>query len=106
MPATKQADAREALGNAREWCAPHFDAAGFEMNTEHRVYFKGCSTLKNMSSSVQAELVCFEASCRARFAITEVLYDCPQCGGLLEVRYSGVRPSAADAARSVPTSAA
>jgi threonine synthase len=48
-----------------------------------------------MSSSVQAELVCFEASCRARFAITEVLYNCPQCGGLLEVRYSGVRPSAA-----------
>jgi threonine synthase len=48
-----------------------------------------------MSSSVQAELVCFEASCRARFAITEVLYNCPQCGGLLEARYSGTRPGAA-----------
>jgi len=48
-----------------------------------------------MSSSVQAELVCFEPSCRARYAITEVLYNCPKCGGLVEVRYSGERPDAA-----------
>jgi threonine synthase len=40
----------------------------------------------------QAELVCFEASCRSRYAITEVLYNCPKCGGLLEVRYCGDRP--------------
>jgi threonine synthase len=40
-----------------------------------------------MSSSAQAELVCFEASCRARYAITEVLYNCPKCGGLLEAAY-------------------
>jgi threonine synthase len=48
-----------------------------------------------MSSCVQAELTCFEASCRERFAITEVLYNCPKCGGLLEATYSGSRPSAA-----------
>ncbi|MDP8989227.1 MAG: threonine synthase, partial [Acidobacteriota bacterium] len=49
-----------------------------------------------MSSCVQAELTCFEASCRERFAITEVLYNCPKCGGLLEATYKGPRPSAAE----------
>jgi len=34
-----------------------------------------------------AELVCFEAACRSRFPITEVLYNCPRCGGLLEAAY-------------------
>lgn len=34
-----------------------------------------------------AELVCFEPSCRARYAVTQVLYTCPACGGLLEVSY-------------------
>ncbi|MBL8213177.1 MAG: threonine synthase [Bryobacterales bacterium] len=39
-----------------------------------------------------AELICFEPACRARFAITEVLYSCPKCGGLLEATYSGEWP--------------
>jgi threonine synthase len=34
-----------------------------------------------------AELVCFEQRCRARFPITEVIYNCPHCGGLLEATY-------------------
>jgi threonine synthase len=34
-----------------------------------------------------AELVCFEPSCRTRFAVTEVIYNCPKCGGLLEANY-------------------
>src|SRR5450755_1478218 len=34
-----------------------------------------------------AELVCFEERCRARFPITEIIYNCPHCGGLLEVGY-------------------
>ena len=34
-----------------------------------------------------AELVCFVPSCRARFAVTEVIYNCPRCGGLLETDY-------------------
>ena len=35
-----------------------------------------------------AELVCFEEPCRARFPITEAIYNCPRCGGLLEVSYA------------------
>jgi threonine synthase len=36
-----------------------------------------------------AELICFEANCRTRFPITEVIYNCTECGGLLEATYSG-----------------
>ncbi len=35
-----------------------------------------------------AELVCFNPACRARFEITEVLYNCPKCGGLIEAAYA------------------
>jgi threonine synthase len=38
---------------------------------------------------MSAELVCFESRCRARFPITEVIYNCPRCGGLLECSYPG-----------------
>src|SRR5579885_1973263 len=41
-----------------------------------------------------AELICFEEKCRARFPITEVLYNCPQCGGLLEATYDQPEESA------------
>lgn len=34
-----------------------------------------------------AQLICFEAACRARYPITDVIYNCPKCGGLLEVTY-------------------
>ena len=34
-----------------------------------------------------AELACFEERCRARFSITEIIYNCPRCGGLLEAVY-------------------
>src|SRR5712692_11252837 len=34
-----------------------------------------------------AELVCFEPSCRTRFTVTEVIYNCPKCGSLLEATY-------------------
>src|ERR1039458_10874605 len=37
--------------------------------------------------SMPAELICFEERCRARFPITGVIYNCPHCGGLLEVWY-------------------
>src|SRR5947209_15159925 len=40
------------------------------------------------------ELLCFERSCRARYAITEVLYNCPRCGGLLEAAYGRPTESA------------
>lgn len=32
-------------------------------------------------------LACFRAECRAKYPITDVLYECPQCGSLLEVQY-------------------
>jgi threonine synthase len=38
--------------------------------------------------STVAELVCFNPGCRARFDITEVLYNCPKCGGLIEAGYA------------------
>lgn len=41
-----------------------------------------------------AELVCFEEKCRARFPITESIYNCPQCGGLLEAGYDQPEQSA------------
>ena len=41
-----------------------------------------------------AELACFAEKCRARFAITEVLYNCPSCGGLLEAVYDPPEQSA------------
>ena len=30
-------------------------------------------------------LVCIEPHCQKRYALTEVIYNCPACGGLLEV---------------------
>ncbi len=43
-----------------------------------------------------AELVCFEERCRSRYAITELIYNCPRCGGLLEAAYSKPESSAAE----------
>lgn len=48
---------------------------------------------------MQADLICFESHCRARYAITEVIYNCPKCGGLLEATYSGEMPTAAELKR-------
>src|SRR5215470_3635905 len=41
-----------------------------------------------------AELACFEERCRARFPITDILYNCPHCGGLLEAVYGKPAQSA------------
>jgi threonine synthase len=38
-----------------------------------------------------AELACFEQKCRATFPLTEAIYNCPRCGGLLEARLIGDR---------------
>jgi threonine synthase len=34
-----------------------------------------------------AELACFNQECHARFPVTDVLYNCPRCGGLIEAVY-------------------
>lgn len=41
------------------------------------------------SDLAHAKLVCFEPDCRSTYAITDVIYNCPKCGGLLEAQYSG-----------------
>jgi threonine synthase len=38
-----------------------------------------------------SELICIEPACRARYAVTEILYQCPRCGGLLEAHYEGLQ---------------
>ena len=43
-----------------------------------------------------AELSCFNEKCRAKFPVTEVIYNCPQCGGLLETVYGKPAQSAAE----------
>ncbi len=45
--------------------------------------------MTSATQSLAAELVCFNPACRTRFAITEVLYNCPKCGGLIEAGYAG-----------------
>ena len=41
-----------------------------------------------------ARLVCFEEKCRAGFPITQLIYNCPKCGGLLETAYEPPEQSA------------
>ncbi len=36
---------------------------------------------------MQPCLACFNAACRARYDINDVIYNCPKCGGLLEAQY-------------------
>lgn len=36
-----------------------------------------------------SQLVCFSESCRAQFPVTEAIYNCTRCGGLLEAFYTG-----------------
>jgi len=48
---------------------------------------------------MSAYLACFEESCREQFAADLVIYNCPRCGGLLEVQYSGSQPPAAELKR-------
>ncbi len=43
-----------------------------------------------------AELACFEERCRSRFPITEIIYNCPRCGGLLEAVYTSPEGHPAD----------
>lgn len=43
--------------------------------------------MTSATQSPAADLVCFNPSCRARYAITDVVYNCPKCGGLIEADY-------------------
>src|SRR5262245_4648439 len=48
--------------------------------------------MASLAQTSAAELVCFNPACRARYAITEIVYNCPKCGGLIEAAYSGPLP--------------
>ncbi len=39
---------------------------------------------------MSAQLACFEEKCRATYPLSDVIYNCPQCGGLLETVYGAV----------------
>ena len=82
-PGGQQANScKTPIHAAKGGAEPH--TARFEMNSKHRL------KLRDMASATQtasAELVCFNQACRARYAITEVMYNCPQCGGLMEAAY-------------------
>lgn len=47
-----------------------------------------------------AQLVCFNPACRTGYPITEVIYSCPKCGGLLEANYGPI-PHDADTLKTV-----
>jgi len=36
---------------------------------------------------MQPSLICIAPACRAQYEINDVIYNCPKCGGLLEVQY-------------------
>jgi threonine synthase len=47
------------------------------------------SSTRYNGDSVNPQLICFQTSCRATYPLGEVIYNCPRCGGLLEVDYPG-----------------
>lgn len=44
---------------------------------------------------MQADLLCFEPTCRAHYPISEVIYNCSKCGGLLEAQLNSTGVDAA-----------
>lgn len=36
---------------------------------------------------MNSELICINPACRARYALTDIIYNCPACGGLLEAEF-------------------
>jgi threonine synthase len=71
----QQSEAGRAL-----WDGPTLESnvPGFEVNRKH-------GSPQYNEEFVPFQLVCFSSACRARFPIDEVIYNCPKCGGLLEV---------------------
>jgi threonine synthase len=82
--AIQQPDQCESIGAARLWPPAHPDLMVFETNRQHI----GDTLI------MLAELACFEQHCRERFPIDEAIYNCPDCGGLLEVVFTEDRMEA------------
>jgi len=49
------------------------------------VFGRGRLSAYPETSSMSVDLACFDPRCRKRYGIDEVIYQCPACGGLLEV---------------------
>jgi threonine synthase len=79
--AVEQPNESESFQAAWTRLLPHPHQSFFKTNGEHIV-----DTLIML-----AELACFEQKCHATFPLTDAIYNCTQCGGLLEVRFSGER---------------
>jgi threonine synthase len=45
---------------------------------------------------MNSELICINPACRARYAITDVIYNCPKCEGLLEAEFVAPKVTPAD----------
>jgi threonine synthase len=45
---------------------------------------------------MNSELICINTACRSRYAITDVLYNCPKCEGLLEAEFVAPQASPAE----------
>jgi len=54
--------------------------------------FDAQAALSGDEPTSAAQLKCFNPACGRRFPITEVLYNCPHCGGLVEVTYADTHP--------------
>ncbi len=83
--ALEQPDQCESFRAARTRLLPNAHHSFFETNGEHIV-----DTLIML-----AELACFEQKCHATFPLTDAIYNCPQCGALLEVRFTETPADAA-----------
>src|SRR5437773_996397 len=65
----------------------HTHTTLLQMNRAHR---SSSITDRYNGRSMPAELLCIGEKCRTRFPIDAILYNCPQCGGLLEAVYPGI----------------
>jgi threonine synthase len=55
--------------------------------TQNKTMTVPASPTQAGETQARASLRCFNDKCAARFPIAEVLYNCPKCGGLIEVVY-------------------
>lgn len=60
--------------------------------TQNKTMTVPASPTQARESQARASLRCFNEKCGARFPITDVLYNCPTCGGLIEVIYADTHP--------------
>jgi threonine synthase len=86
---SEQANEGVTFPAARLGHAAKLDTVVFQVNGKHG----GVETRPQYNQRfMPTGLICFEAACRAEYKVTEVIYNCPKCGGLLEAGhdFSGV----------------